>query len=101
MVVEVSTVHEVEDEAELVLGVEGVCHADYEGAVVASADQAQHDPLVQSQSLTLLHLNALLVKTLKYQELGLSQSPSAQWVEFSYRESSYGGREGVYIGVYC
>ena len=77
MVVEVSTVHEVEDEAELVLGVEGVCHADYEGAVVASADQAQHDPLVQSQSLTLLHLNALLVKTLKYQELGLIQSPSA------------------------
>ena len=74
MVVEVATVHEVEDEAEFVLGVEGVGHADNEGAVVASADQAQHDPLVQSQSLALLHLNALLVKTLKHRVLGLGHS---------------------------
>ena len=64
MVVEVATVHEVEDEAEFVLGVEGVGHADNEGTVVAGADQAQHYPLVQGQSLALLHLNALLIKTL-------------------------------------
>ena len=65
MVVEVAPVHEVEDEAELVLGVEGVGHADNEGAVVAGADQAQHYPLVEGQGLALLHLNALLIKTLK------------------------------------
>ena len=64
MVVEVATVHEVEDEAEFVLGVEGVGHADNEGAVVASADQTQHDPLVEGQRFALLHLNALLIKTL-------------------------------------
>ena len=65
MVVEVAAVHEVEDEAEFVLGVEGVGHADNEGAVVACADQAQHYPLVEGQGLPLLHLNALLIKTLK------------------------------------
>ena len=65
MVVKVAPVHEVEDEAELVLGVEGVGHADNEGAVVACADQAQHYPLVEGQGLPLLHLNALLIKTLK------------------------------------
>ena len=64
MVVEVAPVHEVEDEAELVLGVEGVGHADNEGTVVARADQTQHYPLVEGQSLALLHLNALLIKTL-------------------------------------
>ena len=68
MVVEVATVHEVEDEAEFVLGVEGVGHADNEGAVVASADQTQHDPLVEGQRFALLHLNALLIKTLKQSE---------------------------------
>ena len=66
MVVKVAPVHEVEDEAELVLGVEGVGHADNEGAVVACADQAQHYPLVEGQGLPLLHLNALLIKTLKH-----------------------------------
>ena len=64
MVVKVAPVHEVEDEAELVLGVEGVGHADNEGTVVARAHQTQHNPLVQGQSLALLHLNALLIKTL-------------------------------------
>ena len=65
MVVEVAPVHEVEDEAELVLGVEGVGHAHDEGAVVACADEAEHDPLIECQSLSLLHLNAFLVETLK------------------------------------
>ena len=35
MIVKVSTVHEVEDEAELVWGVEGIGHADNEGTIVA------------------------------------------------------------------
>ena len=74
MVVKVAPVHEVEDEAELVLGVEGVGHADDEGTVVAGAHQAQHYPLVQGQSLALLHLNALLIKTLKYKRVKLSKS---------------------------
>ena len=65
MIMKISTIHEVEDEAELVLGVEGVCHADDEGAVVACADEAEHDPLIECQSLSLLHLNAFLVETLK------------------------------------
>ena len=65
MVVEVAPVHEVEDEAELVLGVEGVGHADDEGTVVAGAHQAQHYPLVQGQGLALLHLDAFFVQTLK------------------------------------
>ena len=62
---EVAAVHEVEDEAELVGGVECVGHADDEGAVVAGAHKAQHDALVQRQGLALLHLDALLVQTLK------------------------------------
>ena len=62
---EVAPVHQVENEAEFVRGVEGVGHADNEGTVMASAHQAQHYPLVQGQSLSLLHLNALLIKTLK------------------------------------
>ena len=65
MVVEVAAVHEVEDEAELVGGVEGVGHADDEGAVVAGAHEAEHDALVQRQGLALLHLDALLVQTLE------------------------------------
>ena len=65
MVVEVAPVHEVEDEAELVGGVEGVGHADNEGAVVAGAHEAEHDALVQRQGLALLHLDALLVQTLE------------------------------------
>ena len=81
MVVKVSPVHEVQDEAELVGGVEGVGHADDEGAVVARGHlqdivllqriwyyyvhQAQHDPLVQGQGLALLHLDAFFVQTLK------------------------------------
>ena len=62
---EVAAVHEVEDEAELVGGVEGVGHADNEGAVVAGAHEAEHDALVQRQGLALLHLDALLVQTLE------------------------------------
>ena len=65
MVVEVAAIHEVEDEAELVGGVEGVGHTDNEGAVVAGAHKAQHDALVQRQGLALLHLDAFLVQTLK------------------------------------
>ena len=44
---------------------EGVGHAHDEGAVVACADEAEHDPLIECQSLSLLHLNAFLVETLK------------------------------------
>lgn len=65
MVVKVSTVHEVEYEAELVRGVEGVGHADNEGAIVARGHQAQHNPLVQGKGLSLLHFYAFFVQTLK------------------------------------
>ena len=65
MVVQVSPVHEVQDEAELVGGVEGIGHTDYEGAVMSCGHQAQHDPLIQRQGLALLHLDPLLVKTLQ------------------------------------
>ena len=66
MVVQVSTVHEVEDKAELVRGVEGVGHANNEWTIVARGHQTQHDPLVQCQCLPLLHLDPLLVQTLKH-----------------------------------
>ena len=66
---EVAAVHEVEDEAELVGGVEGVGHADNEGAVVAGAHEAEHDALVQRQGLALLHLDALLVQTLETKKI--------------------------------
>ena len=46
MVVQVPTVHQVQDEAELIRGVEGVGHAHDEGAVMPGRHQAQHDPLV-------------------------------------------------------
>ena len=50
------------NEAELVWGVEGVGHADDEGTVLAGGDQGEHDPLVESQRLPLLHLDPLLVQ---------------------------------------
>ena len=65
MVVQVSTVHEVEDKAELVRGVEGVGHANNEGTIVARGHQTQHDPLVQGKGLALLHFDAFFVQTLK------------------------------------
>ena len=64
MVVKVSAVHEVEDKAKLVRGVEGVGHTDDEGAIVARWHQTQHDPLVQGKGLTLLHFDAFFVQTL-------------------------------------
>ena len=65
MVVQVSTVHEVENKAKLVWCVEGVGHADDEGTIVASWHQTQHDPLIQGKGLTLLHFDAFFVQTLK------------------------------------
>ena len=65
MVVEVPAIHQVQDETELVRGVEGIGHTDDEGAVMASGNQAQHYPLIQCQSLPLLHLYSLFVQTLK------------------------------------
>ena len=66
MIMKISTIHEVEDEAEFVRGVESVGHTNYEGTVVTCAHQTQHDPLVQCQCLPLLHLDPLLVQTLKH-----------------------------------
>ena len=58
---QVSPVHQIQDEAELVRGVKGVGHADDEGTILSSTDQAEHDALVQRQSLSLLHFDPLLV----------------------------------------
>ena len=66
MVVQVATIHQVQYEAQLIRGVEGVGHAHDEGTVVASGHQAQHDPLIQSQGFPLLHLDPLLVQALKW-----------------------------------
>ena len=50
MVVEVASVHEVQDEAEFVCGLEGIVQVDHEGAV----HLGQHVLLVQSQRLPFL-----------------------------------------------
>ena len=65
MIVKVSPIHEVQDEAEFVGSMKGVCHADNEGTVMTRAHQTQHYPLIQRQGLSLLHLDSFLVQTLK------------------------------------
>ena len=49
-------------EAQFVLGVEGVGHADNKWAVLSGGDQAKHDPFVEGQGLALFHLDAFLVQ---------------------------------------
>ena len=100
MVVEVAPVHEVEDEAELVLGVEGVGHADDEGTVVACADQAQHYPLVESQGLSLLHLYPFLVKTLHGVHLARVCLPAAVHLSEPPTSDNSVDREVVHAQVY-
>lgn len=97
------TVHEVEDEAELVGRVEGIGHAHDERAVLVgdagslslspvpvpcpapvsphpSADEGQHDAFVEGQRLALLHLDALLVQALHGVPGGRAQSPCSHHV---------------------
>lgn len=62
MVVQVTAIHQIEDEAELAGRVKCVSHANDEGTVFASRHEAQHGSLVQCQRLALLHLDALLVE---------------------------------------
>lgn len=46
MIVQVTAVHEVEDEAEFVGGVKCIGHADDEWAILAGGDEVQHETLV-------------------------------------------------------
>ena len=64
VVVEVTAVHEVENKTKFVWRVKGVRHADNERTVLARRDETQHDALIQSQRLALLHLYPFLIQAL-------------------------------------
>lgn len=62
MIMQVSTVHQVEYKTQFVSRVKGVGHADDEGAVDTRADQREHYPFVQRQRFALFHFYPFLIE---------------------------------------
>lgn len=63
VVVQVTAVHQVENEAEFAGRVESISHANDKRAIFAGWHEAQHCSFVQRQGFTLLHLDSLFIET--------------------------------------
>lgn len=63
VVVQVTTVHQVENEAELAGRVKSISHANDKRAIFAGWYEAQHCSFVQRQCFALLHLDSLFIET--------------------------------------